>query len=55
MEERTRLFELERRQLERATYLAKVNDVLANSVDAEEIVKRVTEVGRARTRRWCSW
>jgi len=54
MEERTRLFELERRQLERATYLAKVNDVLANSVDAEEIVKRVTESVVPELAEWCS-
>ncbi|HZX55100.1 MAG TPA: GAF domain-containing SpoIIE family protein phosphatase, partial [Ilumatobacteraceae bacterium] len=52
--ERNRLFELERRQFERAEYLAKINDVLANSVDADEIVQRVTQSVVPEMAEWCS-
>ncbi|HEY4609815.1 MAG TPA: GAF domain-containing protein, partial [Ilumatobacteraceae bacterium] len=54
MAERNRLFELERRQFERAEYLAKINDVLANSVDADEIVQRVTQSVVPEMAEWCS-
>ena len=54
IEERSRLLELELRQHERAEYLAKVNDVLAYSVDAAEIVKRVTEAVVPELAEWCS-
>jgi len=54
IEERSRLFELERRQFERAEYLAKINDVLANSVDADEIVQRVTQSIVPDMAEWCS-
>jgi PAS domain S-box-containing protein len=54
IEERSRLFELERRQFERAEYLAKINDVLANSVDADEIVQRVTQSVVPEIAEWCS-
>jgi len=54
VEERVRLFELERRQFERGEYLAKVNDVLANSVDADEIVQRVTQSIVPELAEWCS-
>lgn len=54
IEERTRLLELELRQRERAEYLAKVNDVLAYSVDATEIVQRVTESVVPKLAEWCS-
>lgn len=54
IEERTRLLELELRQRERVEYLAKVNDVLAYSVDAAEIVKRVTESVVPELAEWCS-
>ena len=54
IEERSRLLELELRQRERAEYLAKVNDVLAYSVDAAEIVRRVTEAVVPELAEWCS-
>ncbi|MEO8267575.1 MAG: SpoIIE family protein phosphatase [Ilumatobacteraceae bacterium] len=54
VEERTRLLELERRQRERMEYLAKVNDVLAYSFDAAEIVQRVTESVVPELAEWCS-
>ena len=54
IEERSRLLELELRQRERVEYLAKVNDVLAYSVDAAEIVKRVTHSVVPELAEWCS-
>ena len=54
IEERTRLLDLELRQRERVEYLAQVNDVLAYSVDAAEIVKRVTESVVPKLAEWCS-
>ena len=54
IEERTRLLELELRQRERVEYLAKVNDVLAYSVDAAEIVLRVTQSVIPKLAEWCS-
>lgn len=54
IEEHTRLLELELRQRERVEYLAQVNDVLAYSVDAAEIVKRVTEAVVPKLAEWCS-
>jgi GAF domain-containing protein/PAS domain-containing protein len=54
IEERTRLLDLELRQRQRVEYLAQVNDVLAYSVDAAEIVKRVTESVVPKLAEWCS-
>jgi GAF domain-containing protein len=54
IEERNRLLEVERRQRERMEYLAKVNDVLAYSFDAAEIVQRVTESVVPELAEWCS-
>jgi GAF domain-containing protein/PAS domain-containing protein len=54
VEERNRLLELERRQRERVEYLAKVNDVLAYSFDATEIVRGVTEAVVPELAEWCS-
>ncbi len=54
VEERTRLLEIERHQRERMEYLAKVNDVLAYSFDAAEIVQRVTESVVPELAEWCS-
>ena len=54
VEERTRLLEVERRQRERMESLAKVNDVLAYSFDAAEIVRRVTESVVPELAEWCS-
>jgi GAF domain-containing protein/PAS domain-containing protein len=54
IEERTRLLELERHQRERAEYLAKVNDVLAYSLDAGEIAERVTQSVVPQLAEWCS-
>ena len=54
IEERTRLLEIERRQRERIEYLAKVNDVLAYSVDTGEIVQRVTQSVIPELAEWCS-
>ncbi len=54
VEERNRLLEIERRQRERMEYLAKVNDVLAYSFDATEIVQRVTEAVVPELAEWCS-
>lgn len=54
IEERTRLLELERHQRERVEYLAKVNDVLAYSVDAAEITERVTQSVVPELAEWCS-
>jgi GAF domain-containing protein len=54
IEERTRLLEVERRQRERIEYLSKVNDVLAYSVDAGEIVQRVTQSVIPELAEWCS-
>jgi GAF domain-containing protein/PAS domain-containing protein len=54
IEERTRLLDLERRQRERVEYLARVNDVLAYSVDADEIVQRVTRSVVPELAEWCS-
>jgi GAF domain-containing protein/PAS domain-containing protein len=54
VEERTRLLEIERRQRERIEYLARVNDVLAYSVDAAEIVERVTQSVIPELAEWCS-
>ena len=54
IEERNRLLEIERRQRERIEYLAKVNDVLAYSVDAGEIVQRVTQSVIPELAEWCS-
>jgi GAF domain-containing protein/PAS domain-containing protein len=54
VEERNRLIEIERRERERMEYLAKVNDVLAYSFDATEIVRRVTEAVVPELAEWCS-
>ena len=54
VEERNRLLEIERHQRERMEYLAKVNDVLAYSFDAAEIVQRVTESVVPELAEWCS-
>jgi GAF domain-containing protein/PAS domain-containing protein len=54
IEERTRLLELERRQRERIEFLARVNDVLAFSVDAAEIVQRVVQTVVPELAEWCS-
>ena len=54
IEERSRLLELERHQRERVEYLAKVNDVLAYSVDAAEITERVTQSVVPELAEWCS-
>ena len=54
VEERNRLLEIERRHRERMEYLAKVNDVLAYSVDTTEIVRRVTESMIPELGEWCS-
>ena len=54
IEERTRLLDLELRQRERVEYLAKVNDVLAYSVDVAEIVQRVCESVVPELAEWCS-
>ncbi|MEP7202299.1 MAG: SpoIIE family protein phosphatase [Ilumatobacteraceae bacterium] len=54
IEEHTRLLEIERRQRDRVEYLAKVNDVLAYSVDASEIVQRVTQSVIPELAEWCS-
>lgn len=54
IEERTRLLELERHQRERVEYLAKVNDVLAYSVDAAKITERVTQSVVPQLAEWCS-
>ncbi len=54
IEERSRLLELERRQRERIEYLAKVNDVLALSVDTTEIIQRVTRSVIPDLAEWCS-
>jgi hypothetical protein len=54
IEERNRLLEVERSQRERMEYLAKVNDVLAYSFDAAEIVRSVTESVVPELAEWCS-
>src|SRR4029077_19512586 len=54
VEERNRLLEVERQQRERMESLAKVNDVLAYSFDAAEIVQRVTEAVVPELADWCS-
>ncbi|MGZ4671765.1 MAG: SpoIIE family protein phosphatase [Ilumatobacteraceae bacterium] len=54
IEERSRLLELERQQRERVEFLAKVNDVLAFSVDIGEIVQRVTTSLIPDLAEWCS-
>lgn len=54
IDERNRLLELERNQRERAEYLAKVNDVLAYSVDLAEISERVTQSVVPELAEWCS-
>lgn len=54
IEERNRLLDIERRQRERVEYLAKVNDVLAFSVDVNEIVQRVTQSVIPELAEWCS-
>lgn len=54
IEERSRLLESEQHQRERMEYLAKVNDVLANSLDTGEIVHRVTESVIPDLAEWCS-
>ena len=54
IEEHARLLELELRHRERVEYLAKVNDVLAYSVDAAEIVQRVTQSVVPTLAEWCS-
>ena len=54
VEERTRLLEFERRQRERAEYLASINEVLALSVDVDEIVQTVTTSVIPELADWCS-
>lgn len=54
IEERNRLLEIERRERERIEFLAKVNDVLAYSVDVDEIVHRVTTALIPDLAEWCS-
>ena len=53
IEERTRLLVVERRQRERVEFLAKVNDVLAFSVDVGEILQRVTTAVIPDLAEWC--
>jgi len=54
IEERTRLMEFERRQRERAEYMASINVVLSKSVDIEEIVKVVTTTFTPGFADWCA-
>lgn len=54
MEEHNRLLEVEQRERERIEFLAKVNDVLAYSVDISEIVQRVTTALIPELAEWCS-
>jgi GAF domain-containing protein len=54
VEERTRLVDFERRQRHRAEFLASINDVLARSVDIDEIVQRVTNTVIPDLAEWCS-
>ena len=54
IEERTRLLEIEQRHRERMEFLAKINDVLANSLDAAEIIQRVTQSVIPDQAQWCS-
>lgn len=54
VEERTRLVDFERRQRQRAEYLSSINDVLARSVDIDEIVHRVATTVIPAVAEWCS-
>ncbi|MEQ1874915.1 MAG: SpoIIE family protein phosphatase [Ilumatobacteraceae bacterium] len=54
VEERTRLLEFERRQRERIEYLASINEVLARSVDLDEIVHTVTTSIIPAFADWCA-
>ncbi|HEY7626493.1 MAG TPA: SpoIIE family protein phosphatase, partial [Ilumatobacteraceae bacterium] len=54
IEERNRLIEIEHRERERIEFLGKVNDVLAYSVDVDEIVQRVTSAVIPDLAEWCS-
>lgn len=54
IEERTRLLALERRQRERAEFIASVNDVLTRSVDIDKIMQAVTTSVIPGLGDWCS-
>lgn len=54
IEERNRLIEIEHRERDRIDFLAKVNDVLAYSVDIDEIVQRVANAVIPDLAEWCS-
>ncbi len=54
IQERIRLLELERRERERIEFLAKINDVLAVSVDLAEIVQWVTTSVVPDLGEWCA-
>ena len=54
IDERNRLVELERRQRQRVEFIASVHDVLALSVDTEEILGRITTSVVPDVAEWCS-
>ena len=54
LEERNRLVDVERRERRRVEFLAGVHDVLALSVDTDEIVERVTDSIIPQLADWCS-
>ena len=54
IEERTRLVEYERRQRERAEYMASINIVLSQSLDIDEIVQVVTRTFTPDFAAWCA-
>ena len=54
IDERNRLVELERRQRQRVEFIASVHDVLALSVDTDEIVGRITTSVVPDVAEWCS-
>ena len=54
MDERNRLVELERRERRRVEYLGTVQDVLALSVNTEEIAERITTSVIPELADWCS-
>ena len=54
IDERNRLVELERQQRQRVEFIASVHDVLALSVDTEEILGRITTSVVPDVAEWCS-
>ncbi len=54
IDERNRLVESERRQRQRAEFIANMHDVLALSVDTEEILGRITTAVVPDVADWCS-